>query len=130
MPNFDLWLSNTTYHAGDQAGSLAVAAWEAILDRPASVQFFNQEGTFQAAQSVRIEHDSNAREVQGPSGISYLRSLTIFGVRNHPDPAIADTVIEAGWRLWYGVEGDVKEYTCLDPIWSDHDVQITAIAYG
>lgn len=122
--NFNSWLAASASAVQAQQASRAVASWNAILDNPFTVNFFTTDGAWYGNQTMRIEHDDRARPLDSEAGMGHIRYVTLFGIRNHP--TIANTVVESGWRFWIGDD----EYTCLDPIFHDFEVQVTAQKYG
>lgn len=119
--SFDLWLSETT--AIDTNGRSA-AAWKRINDKPQSVAFKKTDGTVLAAQTVRLEYDSNVSESESPAGQTAVRKLIIFGVRDHA--TITDTDMAEGYRFVYG--GD--EYRIVDTILTIGEIQAVCEAVG
>lgn len=125
MPYLDGWIANASSPIDASViATRAVDAWNAIQDDPQSITFLDSDGATVAVQTLRVEYDDTTRPFLGSSGIANLRYITLFGVRNHP--TVANSVVERGWRFWLGA----YEYTTLDPIESDWDVQIRAQRYG
>jgi len=112
MISFDNWLAETD--SIPESGR-AVQAWNRINDKPVSVAFKKSNGTLLAAQLVRLESDSSlavGSEVNSPAGQAPRRNLTVFGVVNHPDSAVADTDMAEGYRFVYNSD----EYRIVDVI--------------
>jgi len=78
----------------------AALAWKRIQDKPASVAFKTAAGTTLAAQTVRLESDSNASQATSAAGLAPVRRVVVFGVRNHA--TVADTNMAEGYRFVYG----------------------------
>lgn len=119
--NFSAWLSDTT---AIDANGRAAAAWKRINDKPTSIAFKKTSGTVLAAQTVRLEWDSNATESLSPAGQTAVRKLTIFGVRDHV--TVADTDVAEGYRFVY--QGD--EYRVVDTLLTIGEIQAVAEATG
>lgn len=89
MPDFDsYWIKNDPI----DGASRAVDAWNRILADVSTV-------TLQGAGSsitVRIEFDGRQSDVDSDAGHAATLRCTVFGVRDHPDDAVADTVIDEG----------------------------------
>lgn len=119
--NFSAWLSDTE---AIPAASRAAAAWKRINDKPVSVAFKKPDGTVLAAQTVRLEWDSNVSESEAPSGQTAVRKLIIFGVRNHA--TVTNTDIAEGYRFVY--QGD--EYRVVDTMFTIGEIQAVAEATG
>lgn len=123
MPTIDAWLSDTE---AIDAGPRAVLAWRRILDKPTSVVFKTAAGASVSAQTVRIEHDSRATQPTSAAGQAAVRTVTVFGVRDHPDAAVADTDVAAGYRFVH--EGE--EYRVVDVVTTLGEVQAFCEAVG
>lgn len=123
MPDLSLWLSDT--EAIDEEPR-AVLAWRRILDKPTSVSFRTAAGSSVGAQTVRIEHDSRATQPTSAAGQAAVRTVTIFGVRDHPDSTVADTNIAANYR--FVLLGE--EYRVVDVVRTLGEVQAFAEAVG
>jgi hypothetical protein len=68
----------------------AVDAWKRISDKPTSITV-NRNGTALPAQTVRIEYSESERVVTGEAnGMSAVRDVVVFGVKNHPSVANTD----------------------------------------
>lgn len=92
MPNFDTyWMVNDPIDAAGRA----VDAWNRIQADKTTITL---QGAG-AAITVRIEHDGDPSDVASDAGQSDTMRCTIFGVRDHPDDAVADTVIAEGNRF-------------------------------
>lgn len=72
---------------------------------------FLDGSTTLAAQTVRIEPAvTGGNEMTGAGGRFTGRPVTIFGVRDHPDDAVADTDIAKGYRFTHeGSDYRVKD---------------------
>lgn len=102
----------------------AALAWRRILDKPSSVAFKPPTGATLAAQTVRVESDSNASPAETAAGAAPRRKVIIFGVRNHA--TIADTVIAEGYRFILNND----EYRVIDLIYTLGEVQAICEATG
>ena len=91
MPNFGTWLGSSTHVSQNRSED----AWARIQQKPSSITLFRtttpDDVVTLAAQTVRAEYDSSATETGSGSssdvpgaGISAVRELTIFGVKDHP----------------------------------------------
>lgn len=112
--NFFAWLSDTT---AIDANGRSAAAWKRINDKPTSVAFKTTNGTVLSAQTVRLEWDSNASESESPAGVTAVRKLIIFGVRDHA--TVANTNVGEGYRFVYS--GD--EYRVIDTLLTIGEIQ-------
>lgn len=100
MPSINAWLAD----AGDLAATptaveaqRAVLAHRRILDKPTSVTFRTPAGATLAAQTVRVESDSNASQATSAAGQGAVRRVVVFGVKGHP--TVAATIMEEGYRF-------------------------------
>jgi hypothetical protein len=107
------------------AEARAEIIWELIGVNPFSVTL-KRNGVMQAAQTVRMEYDKQARDAVSAAGQGSVRALMLFGVRDHP--TVPDTDIKKGDRFVY----KEREYTLLDPIYPlpGGEVQCRAEAVG
>ena len=91
MPDFTAWLGNST-SVGQRR---AEAAWTRIQQKPASITLLRtitpDDVLTLPPQTVRLEYDSSASETGSGSssevpgaGVSGVRELTIFGIKDHP----------------------------------------------
>lgn len=125
--NLSSWLSD----AGDLAPTptdteqlRAALAWRRINDKPSSVAFRPTSGATLAAQTVRIESDSNASPAESAAGAAPQRKVIVFGVRNHA--TVANTNMAEGYRfVWAG-----DEYRIQDIILTLGEIQGIAEAIG
>lgn len=118
MPNLNNWFNSNRYGA-PSAADRAVAAWRRIQDKPSVITRVGIVGT----QTVRIEYDNaSPREVVGDVARTNRRGLIIFGVRDHPNLAVADTVLESGDRIIFNDE----EYEIEDVVLTIGEVQAKA----
>lgn len=98
----------------------AERVWTKIQRKPASVIFavprrVSGDGTVTpasalAAQTVRIVLDNRPTQIVGTAGTAPRFQATVYGVRDHPDPAIADTDMEEGYE--FNLDGD--HYRCVN----------------
>lgn len=100
----------------------AVRAWNRILDKPTSVSFRTPAGVSVGAQTVRVELGEGVHQATSPAGAQTVRSVVIFGVRNHPDPNVPDTDVASGYRFVL----DGKEYQVRDVVETLGEVQARA----
>ena len=95
MPNFANYFTSSD---AIDAASRAVDAWNRITDKPTTL-------TLQGAVSaivVRIEHDGRTSDQDSNAGHAASLRCTVFGVKDHPDAAVIDTVIAEGDRFGVG----------------------------
>lgn len=94
------WLSNQQF--GPQTAidpeARAVLTWARIQDRPTSITAI-RAGVALAAQTVRVEEAPPSTRLTDAGGRVAQLSVTIFGVKDHPDDAVADTDVQAGDRF-------------------------------
>lgn len=66
-------------------------------------------------QTVRVVKDNRPREVRGEAGEGTQLHCIVYGVRDHPDPLVADTDIERGDT--FELDGDhyIVDYINLVP---------------
>lgn len=103
----------------------AERVWLKILRKPTNVVLTREVGitddapptgpTELPAQIVRVARDSRPREARGQTGQGIQLQCVVYGVRDHPDPEIADTDIERGDT--FELEGDhyIVDYVNLVP---------------
>lgn len=84
----------------------AVAAWQRILDKPTTVAFFNRAVNGSNGQTLRVEWKtvSNREQFGGAGTTATTQRVTLFGVKDHPDPDVEDSDIEINDQF---VIGDV-----------------------
>lgn len=116
--NFSAWLLDTEALPETERAALA---WRRINDKPSSVAFRTPAGATLAAQTVRLEF-SGVSERTSDAGPGAVRTVTVFGVRNHA--TVADTIIGKGYRFVSGPD----EYVVVDVIQTLGEVQARAEA--
>lgn len=100
----------------------AISNWNIILEQPTSIVFIPTTGANLAAQTLRVESDNRASPLVGDSGTAPIRSVTLFGIRNHP--TVADTIVKEGYTFNL-TEGSGKDkYKVIDVIVEPFEVQI------
>ncbi len=119
MPNIDNILNSGTVI---EAGSLAVAAWGRISEKPSSITIKRGPTTL-ATQTVRVEYSAAVREVPGGAGRSSQRDVIVFGIQDHP--TLADTDMQRGDLFAH--EGG--KFRVVDVIFSLGEVQGRCEAY-
>lgn len=102
----------------------AQAIWRKIQRKPSSIAFTTPrqvaaDGTVTPetqlpAQIVRVVSDSRATLVEGVAGAAPQRHVVVYGVKDHPDPAVADNDIEEGYRFQW--DGDTYRVTDTIPV--------------
>lgn len=95
----------------------AALAWRRILDKSTAVAFKNTAGTIIAAQTLRIETDSNASVAESAAGATAKRRVIVFGIRNHA--TLTNSDIKEGYRFIF--DGD--ELRCVDTILTLGEIQ-------
>jgi len=118
MIDFNAWLAEEG-PALDQAPARAVFAWRHILDKPTSVRLRKPDRTILDAQTVRIEYSDAYRQATSVAGAAVARRVVIYGVRNHPDEDVPDTIMGEGYVFVH--END--QYRIHDVIHTDGEVQ-------
>lgn len=98
MPSLSDWLSSANSIEVLSAEDRAVLAWRRIQDRDTSLQL-KRAGAMRPAQTFRIEYNNTALWVEGNLVRSGRQQLTLFGVRDHPDPLVVDSDIQRGDRV-------------------------------
>lgn len=124
--NLSAWLgtaSALTSTPTDTEASRAALAWRRIQDKPTSVAFRTSTGTL-AAQTVRLESDSNASPSESAAGAAPRRRVVIFGIRNHA--TLANTNMAEGYRFVHLND----EYRVNDIILTLGEIQGIAEAVG
>lgn len=99
---FTEWLSGSQSPMSESR--FAVRAWRLIQRNPSSITIRRAE-TFLDAQTVRVEKSNTAREMPNENAVTVVRDVIIFGVKGHPDDAVADTNIENGDE--FGLNGEI-----------------------
>lgn len=100
MPDFTRW--DTSGAGAIQAAQRAVRAWLRIQRDPLSVQFRRGSGLL-PAQTVRVGTASAGAETTSLPGQKVgIQTITVYGVRDHPDSDVADTDMARGDRFMYG----------------------------
>ena len=118
------WLSTGGGGPAGQAATRAALAWRRIQDKPSSLAFRTPAGVTLAAQSVRVENDSNASPTTSTAGKSAARRVVVFGVRDHATEA--DTDVAVGYRFVLNSE----EFRVEDIILTLGEVQALCQAVG
>ncbi len=112
MPNLDAFLGNRS-HRTISGAVRAVRAWQRILDRATSITVY-RAGVVQTAQTVRIEFDSATPQERRQAGEASVRSLVLFGVKDHPDDTVPDTALLKGDRFAIGDDKyEIKDVIAL-----------------
>ena len=127
MPSFSAWLDATGDLAANPTATeaqRAAAAWRRIQDKPTSVTFRLPGGSSLAAQTVRLESDSNASPSESVAGAAPRRRVVIFGIRNHA--TLTNTNMAEGYRFVYLND----EYRVMDIILTLGEIQGIAEAIG
>lgn len=81
--------------------------WLKILRKPSSVVITGRAKVIQkdgsssgggplSAQTVRVAYDNRPTIAEGQAGVAPILQAVVYGVKGHPDPAIADTDIQEG----------------------------------
>lgn len=97
MVDINNWL-NTGNNAPNST-QRAVDAWRRIQDKPATITVIRGETTL-TTQTVRIEYSESERVVTGEAnGMSAIRDVVVFGVKNHP--TVANTNLQYGDQFAY-----------------------------
>lgn len=113
----------------------AKRVWAKIQRKPTSIAFTKPRvvtktastpETTLAAQTVRVVADNRATPVEGVAGAAPTRAVIIYGVKDHPDPAVADTDVEIG----YMASIDGKHYRVVDVLLVPGGVQALARVVG
>lgn len=102
MPDFGNWLGQNRLTIVD-AAQRAAQAWQRIQDDPDSV-VLDRDGASLAAQTVRITYGESVRDERGQVAMADIRTVIVYGVRNHPDSAVADTDIQREDRFVIGYD--------------------------
>jgi len=97
MANINAWLN--TSNTSPNTTQRAVDAWNRIGDKPVSITVIRGDTTL-PIQTVRIEYSESERVVTGEaSGMSAVRNVIVFGVKNHP--SVANTNLQYGDMFSY-----------------------------
>ncbi len=98
--------------------------WLKIQRKPSSIVFTKPrvvaaDGTVTpetqlAAQTVRVVSDNRATLVEGVAGAAPQRHVVVYGVKDHPDPAIVDSDIQEGYA--FVLDGDTYRVTDTIPV--------------
>lgn len=89
----------------------AIRAWMRIQRDPSSIDIVRNATTL-AAQTVRLEFDNTNAPADSEHGRGSRRTLTVFGVRNHP--TVADTDIEESDR--FSVNGSIYRVSDVNSV--------------
>lgn len=109
--------------------------WAKIQRKPSSIAFTRPKvvtksgttpETVLAAQTVRVVADNRATPVEGVAGAAPTRAVIIYGVVDHPDPAVADTDIREGYTALI----DGKHYRVTDVLSVPGGLQALARVLG
>lgn len=92
--NYGLWGGSTISPAARAEG-----LWRIIQRWPLSL-VLSRGGTDLEAQIVRIEHDNSSTVRDSAIGRVSVQGVKLYGIQDHPDPAILDTDIQTGDRFW------------------------------
>lgn len=106
---FDAWMSSSQSSMSESR--FAVRAWRLIQRNPTSITI-RRAGAFLDDQLVRVEKSNTAREMPNENAVTVARDVIIFGVKGHPDDAVADTDIQNGDE--FGLND--KSYTVNDVV--------------
>jgi hypothetical protein len=112
MTRIDAWLGNS-FPLGDWTNDhdLGVDSAAIIADKATPITVI-RSGTAQAAQTVRLEGLTSARQVLGADGnTTHTISAIVFGYKGHP--TITDTSLQPGDR--FAVGGVLYEVIMLVP---------------
>lgn len=112
MPDFKKWLMAAE---PIDAAARAIDAWNRIQADPVSVVIV-REGASLAAQTVRIEADSGTTGMGVNSSAGHTSKVRhiVFGVVDHPDNTVVNTVLQRGDRFAYnGEQYEIK--TVISP---------------
>jgi hypothetical protein len=94
MVNFSSWLNGENSPADEY--KYAGRAWTRIQYNPTSIILTRGSITL-AAQTVSIHDGNEEQHIEGTGGAQgSKRETIIFGVKGHPDDAVADTDIKRG----------------------------------
>lgn len=97
MVDLNAWLA--TVGNSPNNTQRAVDAWKRINDKPVSITVIRQSTTL-PAQTVRIEYSESERVITGEAnGMSAVRDVVVFGVKNHP--TVTNTDLKYGDRFAY-----------------------------
>jgi len=114
MLDFDAWLGLNELDNAGEIRLRANDAWVRIQQRPSSVVLLRgNPATAQAAQTMRVEHDSTLTESEGGGGKSSSQRVYLFGVKGHR--TVADTNIQRGYRFALGAT-QYRVVTVMDQI--------------
>lgn len=99
MPDFTRW--DTSGAGAIQAAQRAVRAWLRIQRDPVTIQF-RRGSDLLDEQTVRIGTASSGAEVTSlPGQKAGIQTITVYGVRDHPDDAVSNTDMKRGDRFVY-----------------------------
>lgn len=122
--NINSWLGSNVDLLNPTAETKAVLAWRRILRFPTEIEI-DRNGTYLAAQTVRIEHNIRVREDNKDLTATGVAVAMVFGVKGHP--TIPDTDIQA--RDLFYFENTMFEVTTIIPL--EGEIQATCEArYG
>jgi len=119
--SFNDWLSSMSSTA-ISAADRAIAAWDRIQRKPHSIVIRRGSSTL-SAQTVRVEFKKSANLIRVPdaNAENYERAVVVFGVKDHPDDAVADTDIQAGDKFGLNAE----RFTVHDIVLLPGEIQAT-----
>lgn len=102
--DFSAWLGGFSTDA-ISAEERAIAAWNRVLRKPESVVIRRGSSTL-SAQTVRVEFKNTSNEIRvtDANAETTERNVVVFGVKDHPNDAVADTNIQSGDR--FGLDGE------------------------
>jgi hypothetical protein len=124
----DDWMFFNPYPTGHVAAKARIRSaltWKHIQDKPFEMIVW-RDGEFLDSQYVRIEGELRPRVESRPSEgnmQTYSRTMTVFGVRDHP--TVADTDLKVGDR--FGFNGELMVVIDVTP--HSGEIQATAVKY-
>ena len=99
------WYDNSPYpqdHAATKSQRRAVGTVKRVMDKPTDIRIFRNGSFLAEDQTVRIEGRGSTLNL-GTRDLSnsdtFVRSITVFGVRDHP--TLPDLDIQVGDRFGY-----------------------------
>lgn len=97
MVDINAWLA--TGNNAPNTTQRAVDAWNRIQDKPVTITVIRGDTTL-PIQTVRIEYSESERVITGEAnGMSAVRDVIVFGVKNHP--SVANTNLQYGDMFSY-----------------------------
>jgi hypothetical protein len=94
MPDIFKWIGDS---GAMQAAEFAQSMWSLIQRRPETI-IVQRNGVNLDPQIVRVEYSNTVRESNDRNSASNVRTrdVMLYGVVDHPDPAVVDTDIRTG----------------------------------